>query len=303
MNYEIIDCVSFDANLKLEKFECILLKDLKNRDIRIIKLGSLKEVNRELDYEKLSLILKNLGISDYKFRKGIGYKGIVQRLKFAYKYKKEIVFYRMKKVGNRFVEDKENILKVPFNELKYIYPLILSPEIKEDKLDWQHNYIIYPYRFGEKKPIDEEDFKKEAPKLFNYLKTYKKELLNQSSYNKRVQNNNKFYGVIRVGAYTYADYYLVIRDNTKLVAQVVEKIKTDWGEEKNPIFDNHISYLSPIDEENKNLSKKDMEKIKDILSWNETKVIVEGIFDSRSIGSRLPIKIERILDELSRINK
>jgi len=331
--YKFVDCISFDSDINFEKFNAILINDLNTKDIRIIKLKNdykknknnnsnsnnikmhcfKKDVkyknnntesveNNDFLFERLNILLNNLGISEYRFRKGVGYKASVQRLKFA-KFTKndKVVFYKMKKEGRRFTADENNILEIPKKELKYIYPLILSPEIKEDGLIWNHHYIIYPYEFGEKKPISEEKFKKEAPVLFNHLKAHKKELLNQSSYNARIQNNKEFYSLIRVGEYTYSKIYLVMRDNTKAVFQIVKHITTDWGEQKIPIFDNHISYLSRIN--NKEISEEEAIKIKEILSWKETKAIIEGMFDSRSISSRIPIKIERILNELSTINK
>ncbi len=299
--YKFIKCVSFDSDINLEEFDSILLEDLDNKDIRIIQLKD--KIKNNYDTKKLALLLKNLGISKFHFRKGVGYKGIVQRLKFAEfkKNEKKVIFYRMKKEGRRFTIDKNNTLILPMKELKYIYPLILSPEIKEDKVSWNHNYIIYPYEFGEKKPISEEKFKKEAPVLFNYLKAHKEELLNQSSYNSRIQNNKEFYSLIRIGEYTYSSIYLIMRDNTKVISQIIKYIQTDWGEKKIPIFDNHISYLSRIN--NREITEKEAKKIKEVLSWKETKAIIEGIFDSRSISSRIPIKIERIIDEVSRVNK
>jgi hypothetical protein len=295
-NHKLIDCCFFDKDVNLEKFNAILLKDLENKDIRVIQLNK-----NNLDEKKLNLLFNNLGISSYKFRKGVGYKGAIVRLQFKEIENNGVIFYRMKKQGKRFVADKENLLTIPLEELKYIYPLILSPEIKENKIEWQHNYIIYPYKYGERSPIKEEILKNETPTLYKYLKTHKIELLNQSSYNKRIQNNKEFYSLIRVGEYTYSNTYLLMRDNTKAVFQVLNKIKTDWGDEKIPIFDNHISYLSRI--ENREITKEEAEQIKEILSWKETKTIIEGMFDSRSISSRIPIKIERILDELSKTNK
>jgi len=131
--------------------------------------------------------------------------------------------------------DENSELVLDRRELKYIYPLVLSPDITDDGLSWSENYIIFPYEYGNKQPVEEEKLKKEAPNLYNYLNSHKKDIMRQSQYNKRIQNVKEFYGVIRVGLYTYSKFFVAIRDNTKLVACLVEWIKTHWGE-KEPYF-------------------------------------------------------------------
>lgn len=231
---------------------------------------------------------KCLGECEYRFRKGVGYKGEIFRLKLKeIKSNGEVSFYGFKKEGKKLKEDKSKVLTLNVNELKYIYPLVLSPEITDDGLKWERNYIIFPYEEGEKQPISKDKFKQEAPNLYNYLTAHQSELVNnQSKYNKRIQNVREFYGLIRVGKYSYSKYFVAIRDNTKLASCMVGWIKTEWGEEKNPIFDNHVSYVSLENEEE---AKYLLNKLRE----PKLKTLIKILFDTRSIGSRLPFNIPK----------
>jgi len=233
---------------------------------------------------------KYIGECDYKFRKGIGIKGEVQRLHFVKKVDDNTsIFNPYNKKNNRLHIDYETEIEL---ETKYIYPFVLSPHLSESGLEWDKNktYVIFPYdvKAKSKQPISSETLKKEAPKLYNYLYSNKSKLLKQSSYNKRVQNTSEFYGVIRVGNYTYTDCFVAIRDNTKLNPCIIKKLTTDWQEEKLPLFDGHISYIS----QNPNgefISCEEAEYIYNKLK--EAEYIVLKIFNSRSISSKLPIKL------------
>jgi len=231
--------------------------------------------------------LKNLiGKMEYRFRKGVGYKGEYYRLKFKEKSNGKYIFYRYKKVKNRLKIDENSTLVLNVEDLKYIYPLVLSPDLKYNGIRWSENYIIFPYEYGEKQPIPQDRLKETAPNLYNYLFSVKESLIQQSRYNKRIQNTNEFYGVIRVGKYTYSDIFVAMRDNTKLSPCMVGKIKTHWGEYKNPIFDNHISYVGVE-------SVEEAEYLINKLKDKKIEKIISEIFDARSIGSRLPFNIPK----------
>ncbi|RLG11162.1 hypothetical protein DRN69_08105 [Candidatus Pacearchaeota archaeon] len=231
-------------------------------------------------------IKKYLGKCEYRFRKGVGYKGEFYRLKLKEIKDNKVIFYKFKKENKRLKVDKNNLLILDSKELKYIYPLVLSPEITDQGLQWSKNYIIFPYKYGKKQPVLEEEFKKEAPNLFNYLSSHKSEIMEQSKYNKRIQNVKEFYGVIRVGYYSYSKHFIAIRDNTKFTSCIVSWIETEWEEKKNPIFDNHVSYVS-LD------TKREAEYLLKKLREPKLKKLVSVLFDNRSIGSRLPFKIPK----------
>ncbi|MEM2175163.1 MAG: hypothetical protein QXI58_06045 [Candidatus Micrarchaeia archaeon] len=285
--------INEDKVKKLHRFEVEVFKESKNK-IKIVK--KLKALQIEISYFnnpiivldriKESELINLLGMCEYRFRKGVGYKGEIYRLKFKEKEKGKFVFYRFKKEGKKLKEDTNNILKLEEKSLKYIYPLVLSPDITDNGLKWSENYIIFPYEYGKKQPISEETFQLEASDLYNYLNARREEILNQSKYNKRIQHVKEFYGVIRVGEYSYSNFFVAMRDNTKLTACIVEKIKTHWGEYKNPIFDNHVSYV-PVN------SKEEAEYLVEKLRNKKLRHIAKLIFDPRSIGCRLPFKIKK----------
>jgi len=231
--------------------------------------------------------LKNLiGKMEYKFRKGVGYKGEYYRLKFKETNNGRYIFYRHKKVKNRLKVDENSTLVLKIEDLKYIYPLVLAPDLKDNGMHWSENYIIFPYEYGEKQPIPQDRLKETAPNLYEYLFSIKEQLTQQSQYNKRIQNTNEFYGVIRVGEYTYSDIFVAMRDNTKLSPCMVSKIKTHWGEYKNPIFDNHVSYVSVE-------SVEEAEYLINKLKDDKVTKVISKLFDARSIGTRLPLNIPK----------
>jgi hypothetical protein len=265
------------------------------KDDGTINKIELKGVHISYETKKTIVILDDISIDDlknligkmeYRFRKGVGYKGEYYRLKFKEMQNGKYIFYRNKKVKNRLKIDENSVLILNIEELKYIYPLVLGPDLKDNGMQWSENYIIFPYEYGEKQPIPQDRLKEAAPNLYNYLFSIRESLIQQSRYNKRIQNTNEFYGVIRVGKYTYSDIFVAIRDNTKLSPCMVGKIKTHWGEYKNPIFDNHVSYVGveSVDEAEYLINKLKDERIEKI---------IRKIFDARSIGSRLPFNIPK----------
>ena len=277
-----IDIIEFEFDYESNKVEeldtkktCIQL-NLKNQNPIVILDISQEE------------FMKHIGKCEYQFRKGIGIKGEVQRLKFIEKIDDKISLFHPYEKRGKFLYINEN-KKIEL-ETKFIYPYVLSPHLTNKGLKWDEDktYVLFPYIEGEKQPISRDKLQKEAPLLLNYLKQNRDKLIKQSSYNQRVQNTQEFYGVIRVGLYTYSDCFVAIRDNTRLSPCIVKKLKTDWGEEKIPLFDGHISYISqrPDDkfincEEAKYIWKK----------LKKSEHIVLKIFNSRSISSKLPVKL------------
>jgi hypothetical protein len=239
-----------------------------------------------LDDISIEDIKRLIGKMEYRFRKGVGYKGEFYRLKFKEAINGKYIFYRHKKVKNRLKVDESSILALDLEDLKYIYPLVLSADLKDDGINWSENYIIFPYEYGEKQPISPKELKENAPNLYAYLLSIKELLIKQSDYNKRIQNTREFYGVIRVGKYTYSDIFVAIRDNTKLSPCVVSKIKTHWGEYKMPIFDSHVSYVAIK-------SIEEAEYLANKLKEDKVSKLISKLFDARSIGTRLPINIPK----------
>lgn len=96
-----------------------------------------------------------------------------------------------------------------------------------------------------------------------------------------------------MGFYVWGDHFVCIRDNTKLAPNHIFQIKTHWNNAINPIFDNHISYISERKEDKKVsfITKQEAEYILEKLENKDTQDIIMNSQDSRSISSRLPINI------------
>lgn len=304
VNHRLIDVIYFDFEAN-EDFE---EGDFKKEKVRVKKVNegigvqisysfsderkAIKEITNNpilllATKEEVESYINCIGKCEYTFRKGVGYVGEVFRLKY-WKHDKErniYVFKLFDKRGNRLIESNK-LLELEERDLQFVYPLVLSPDLREDGFKWSGNYIIFPYNYGEKKPVEEKILKEKAPRLYNHLSRNRDRIEKQSKYNDRIQFRKEFYSLIRVGDYCYGKFFVAFRDNTKLNACVIEHITTHWKERKNPIFDGHISYtkVSSVEEANYIVKKLRDEKVLKL---------IELLFDSRSISLRLPIKLPK----------
>jgi hypothetical protein len=118
-----------------------------------------------------------------------------------------------------------------------------------------------------------------TPKIQNSINT-------SSTYNKRIQNTLFDVGIFRVGEYTYSDWFLATRDNTKSLFSIVGWLETPWGEKKLPLFDGHINYVS----RNSNgdaINYDEIKRIFKIFTKKGVKLYIKNSSDSRSISGRL----------------
>ena len=195
-------------------------------------------------------------------------------------------------MGGRLKVDISKEIKL---ELEFIKPFVSAPMLSDNKnKQWQNDYAICPYEKGEKKPIDLDTLKKKAPYIYKYLTDTQDKLGNGSKFNKRVQSFDEFYGILRMGNYVWAKYFVCIRDNTELSPTLFSTMKTHWGIETTPLFDNHISFISEVYKDKKHERFIDLDEAKYILerlSDKDTMEIILNSQDSRSISSRLPIKL------------
>lgn len=156
-----------------------------------------------------------------------------------------------------------------------------------------NSYAICPYEPHTKKPMPKEVLQTKAPHIYKYLLSVEHELGKGSNYNKRVQSFDESYGILRMGVYVWGKNFVCIRDNTKLAPNLIQKIKTDWGDEVTPLFDNHISYISQSTDGTEFIHKVEADRILSILKKPEIQEIIMQSQDCRSISSRLPIKLTK----------
>ncbi len=197
--------------------------------------------------EKFSLIG---GTSNYVGREGIEF------------YPQELMVFKKSELPDlpgctclRNMQNKKSKYKVPQSDIlletKFLYPMIKGKDIIPFHVDWNNYIVPFPYEADNPKiPIGFEKLSTIAPRLANYYLSNKKLILEQTGYNEKIigKDEAEFYALARVGEYSYAQNYVVFRDNTKWAAAVLSEVNTNWGGMKRPLFQNHaVSICEDID--------------------------------------------------------
>ena len=81
------------------------------------------------------------------------------------------------------------------------------------------------------------------PELFDYLLNHQDLIDSQSEKSKVMHRGEEFYALSKIGPYTFADYIVAARDNTKFCATVIEPTNTPWGEIKQSICVKHTMII------------------------------------------------------------
>ncbi|HEB7536809.1 TPA: N-6 DNA methylase [Campylobacter coli] len=244
--------------------------------------------------ERATYLQSFIGKCEYNFRSGVSVQ-YQMRIEFKeLKNDKIGIFYPYAKFGGRVRADKSKEIEL---ELEYIKPFVTAPMLTDSGLDWENSYAICPYAVGSKKPLPKDELKRLAPLIYRYLDSIDDELGNGSKFNARVQNFDENYGILRMGSYTWGSEFVCIRDNTRLAPNHINIITTDWGDEITPLLDGHINYVSEIVDKKGNhqeyIGYKEARYILEKLKDSAVNEIIISSQDSRSISSRLPIKIPR----------
>ncbi|BCZ18106.1 hypothetical protein NHP190003_13880 [Helicobacter sp. NHP19-003] len=242
--------------------------------------------------EKAQELQSHFGKCEYKFRKGVSVE-CPMRLEFVAIDNQNTslgIFHPYQKEGNRLRPDQSLEIHL---ELKYIKPFITAPMLTDSGVVFNNSYAICPYEPHTKKPMPKEVLKEKAPHIYKYLFSIEHVLGKGSRYNQRIQSFDEPYGILRMGVYVWAKNFVCIRDNTKLAPNLIQKIKTDWGDEVTPLFDNHISYISQSTDSVSFLQTTEADHILSVLKKKEIQEIVMQSQDCRSISSRLPIKLAK----------
>ena len=235
--------------------------------------------------EEANKIKSVLGHNDLLFRSGISLvKGGYYLLEFKQVIdEKHSCFYYYERQGGSVRRSNHTVIL----ENEIVYPYIKTDDINDNEITEAKRYCVFPYPFGQRQPYDLNTVRTKYPYFYSFV--MKPEIQNainsSSSYNSRIQNNSVDYGIFRVGEYTWSDWFLATRDNTKSSFSIVGKIKTHWGDYKQPLFDGHINYLS---RENENvLSEARARELFNAFEKEGVKLYIKYAADSRSISSRL----------------
>lgn len=175
-------------------------------------------------------------------------------------------------------------------ETEFVYPVIKSPCIKEFGIVENNNYCIFPYKYGESECITFNELSEKSEYLANYFLKNKKLIGKQSKRSRFIAKGSDFYALSKVGAYTYGDYAVTFRDNTKLVATVVSKVKTPWGNVKMPICAKHSPYIS-MDKTGRFISEDEAYFLCGILNTNVVQEYFKFSFSGRSYSIDFNIKM------------
>ncbi|MFR2831073.1 MAG: Eco57I restriction-modification methylase domain-containing protein [Finegoldia magna] len=178
-------------------------------------------------------------------------------------------------------------------ETKYLRPLIKGINITRFHVD-SHEYVVpFPYdKDNTQVPIGKIDLNNKSPRLLEYYENNKEYLIRQTNYSDKIIGDESapYYSLARTGPYSHAEWYVIFRDNTKWVAAVTGKIKTDWGDLKIPAFQNHCVSIceSPNGEF---ITEDEAHYVCAILNSNIVEDFILSTSDKRTFKIRIPIKI------------
>lgn len=162
------------------------------------------------------------------------------------KFKESEEYITLKNIQNP--KSKFKVAQKPqMLEKKYLKPLVKGIQVKRFHVDESKLLVPFPYDrdYSTRIPLGKKELLDTAPKLLRFYQRSKKVFKSQNTYSDKLINNDdaEFYALARVGEYCFAENYVVYRDNSKWGAAVVTKMKTPWGEEKVPVFQNHAPII------------------------------------------------------------
>ena len=250
----------------------------------------------------LDLFKKFAGLSDYIGREGIEF------------YPQELLLLNEAKTppvepseGCVFVENIQvtgSNYKIPKNtfelETKFLFPLLKGASIRKFGAEITGELVVpFPYLKEDfKRPLSKDELGEQSPKLLDYYLKHKKILEDQTEFSNRIRgpNSGEFYGLARVGKYTFAKYHVAFRDNTKWGATVISTARTFWGESKTILCQNHATTIcerSESKQKNKTrfITEDEAHFICAILNAPIVEKFILQSSDERSFKVRPPIKI------------
>jgi hypothetical protein len=133
-------------------------------------------------------------------------------------------------------------------ETDMLHPLVKGTDIERFHIKSSQYVVPFPYDDHARSPIDSERLTTLSPNLMKYFNANRSSFEEQTTYNEKIigkKHKNEFYALARVGLYSYGNYFVAFRDNTKWQAAVVSKLPVLWSDEgKRPVFQNHAVSIS-----------------------------------------------------------
>ncbi len=246
-------------------------------------------------FEKEFLLYKNnfdliIGECDYKARSGVEFTPAEVYFIEPIKSVANKDLYKFK--PSEFKNSKyKSITNLPVAlETKFIKPVIKAPTIIPFGFKPNNNYCIFPYKDNQSKSISISDLSKESNELLKYLTNNKKLISKQSKRSLTISRGNAFYSLSKVGDYTFAPHKVIFRDNTKLSAAVVNKIKTPWSKKIMPICAKHGPYIS-MDKNNRPIAEDEAYYLCGILNTPIVAQYFKFTYSGRSYSINFNIKM------------
>lgn len=243
--------------------------------------------------ENLSELQLIAGTSVYKGREGVE---IYPQELFLLKVDKA----KPIKLGKVYVSNIQNSRskhKIAKQELLLetgcLHPLIKGVDIERYGIRPSELVVPFPYKHGERAPLERKELSKNFPELMKYFNKNKPYFENQTKYNEKIigkKHATEFYSLARVGVYSYAEYFVAFRDNTKWQASVVSNIETPWGEFKKPVFQNHAVTISQRPDGNY-ISCDEAHFICAIINSSMARNFIINSSDSRSFKINPPLNV------------
>lgn len=217
-------------------------------------------------------------------------------------YPQELMVFRFESVGPkagtawlRNIQVSRSKYKIPEQrillETKFLFPLSKGPGIGRMHYNDPDLYVAFPYeKSNPHAPISQNLLAKSSPLLLSFYKKFQKQLEQQTAYSDSIRGDGEFYGVARTGPYSFEEFYVAYRDNTKWRATVMSKKLCPWGEEKRFLFQNHAVSICERSDGYK-ITEDEAFFVAGILNCPIVEKFIYASSDNRSFKIRPPIYV------------
>ncbi len=244
------------------------------------------------DFAELNLFKLVAGVCPYIGREGIEF------------YPQELLLFRFqsmttdgKNANLRREQRPKSKFKLPVRtvmlETKFLFPMVKAPSIGL----FSHNYdgIIVPFPYttdDTAKPVNRDILRKESELLLRYYDGNRNLIESQNEFSDKIRGSDpgEFYGLARTGPYTFANFHVGFRDNTKWCAAVISTISMPWDEQKLFLFQNHSVSISERPDRSF-ITEDEAHYICAILNTHIVERFVWASSDNRSFKIRLQLYI------------
>ena len=161
-------------------------------------------------------------------------------------FKYDAVGPRPDTVWLRNIQVQKSKYKLPSGrillETRYLYPLVKGPQLGPFCHDYNGLVVAFPHTSAvPTKPLPAKTLKAKSRLLLAYYNRNREVIEKQTKFSDRIRGADpgEFYGLARVGSYSFAHTHVAFRDNTRWCAAVIRSHKMPWNSKKRFVFQNH----------------------------------------------------------------